>query len=247
VAPRPEEALAVLERHGAIEAGIAPRLVARLRADAAAESAAVSDAEAAARSASGSSWITPRGCRVEHVLLGSNATAVEAAAAAARDAGYEVVVRHADATTTESADDVGRRLAAEGLELAARARREERPLAIVEGGEAVVRLPADHGRGGRNQQTALAALAAVRASGGGWPHGLLIASVGTDGEDGPTDAAGGMVDAEIAMAVAREGADVERAVARCDAHDVLAAAGGLIVTGPTGTNVADVRFVLARP
>jgi len=243
VVPRPDEALSLLERHGAIEVGIAPRLVARLVADAAAQAG---DTRIVGREASGS-WITPRGCRVDHVLLGSNATAVEAAAAAARTAGYEVVVRHADPAATETADDVGLRLAAEGLGLAARASREGRPLAIVEGGEAVVMLPADHGRGGRNQQTPLVALAAVRAGGGEWPRGLLIASVGTDGEDGPTDAAGGMVDAEIAAAVARAGIDVERAVVRCDAHDVLAASGGLIVTGPTGTNVADVRFVLARP
>ena len=239
VTPRPDEALAVLERHGAIAAGVAPRLVARLRDDV--------TAAGIERAASGSAWTTPRGCRVEHVLLGSNATAVEAAAAAARRAGYEAIVRHAAAAMHETADEVGRRLAAEGFELAVRASREGRPLAIVEGGEAVVVLPADHGRGGRNQQTALMALAAVQAAGREWPRGLLLASVGTDGEDGPTDAAGGVMDAEIAAAVARQGADVGRAVARCAAHDVLAAAGGLIVTGPTGTNVADVRFVLARP
>ena len=246
VVPRPDEALAVLERHGAIEAGVAPRLVSRLRADAAARVAAMT-AATEARSSSDSSWTTPRGCRVEHLLLGSNATAVEAATEAARRAGYDVVVRHADAAVVETADEVGRRLAAEGLDLVARASREGGPLAVVEGGEAVVVLPADHGRGGRNQQTALAALAAVRAESGGWPSGLLIASLGTDGEDGPTDAAGGIIDAEIAAAAARDGIDVERAVARCAAHDVLAAAGGLIVTGATGTNVADVRFVLAQP
>jgi hydroxypyruvate reductase len=118
---------------------------------------------------------------------------------------------------------------------------------VIEGGEAVVTLPADHGRGGRNQQTAIAALAAVRATGHAWPRGLGVASLGTDGEDGPTPAAGGLVDAGVVAAIERSRLDVERAVTRCDAHPLLAAAGGLIVTGPTGTNVADVRLVLARP
>lgn len=241
VVPRPAAALAVLEQFGAVAVGVAPRLVARLRADAStAESSAAVERD-------GSSWTTPRGCRIDHLLLGSNATAVEAAAAAARAIGYDVVVRHADPAVAETADEVGRRLASEGLGLAERARRAGRPLAVVEGGEAVVRLPADHGRGGRNQQTVVAALAGVRAAGHAWPRGLCIVSVGTDGEDGPTTAAGGLVNADVVAAIARAGLDVERAVARCDAHALLAAAGGLVVTGPTGTNVADVRFALARP
>lgn len=241
VTPRPAAALAVLDRFGAIAAGIAAGLVARLRAD-----AAVTDA-ALPPEATGSSWTTPRGCRVDHLLLGSNATAVEAAAAAARAAGYDVVVRHAEPAVTETADAVGRRLGAEGLVLAERARRAGRAMAVIEGGEAVVALPVEHGRGGRNQQTAVAALAAVRASGHVWPAGLCIASLGTDGEDGPTPATGGLVHAGVVAAIERAGLDVERAAARCDAYPLLDAAGGLIVTGPTGTNVADVRLVLARP
>ena len=241
VMPRPAVALALLERFGAVAAGIAPRLVARLEADAAVADAAPPSATI------GSSWTTPRGCRVDHLLLGSNATAVEAAAAAARAAGYDVVVRHADPAVTATADDVGLRLGAEGLMLAERASRVGRPLAVIEGGEAVVTLPPEHGRGGRNQQTAVAALAAVRASGHAWPAGLCIASLGTDGEDGPTSAAGGLVDARVVAAIERAGLDVGRAIARCDAYPLLEAAGGLIVTGPTGTNVADVRLVLARP
>lgn len=241
VTPRPAAAIDLLTRFGAVAARIAPGLVARLESD------AVTVDTSLPAECPGSSWITPRGCRVDHVLLGSNATAVEAAAAAARAAGYDVVVRHAEPAVTETADEVGRRLGAEGLVLAEQASRVGRALAVIEGGEAVVTLPADHGRGGRNQQTAVAALAAVRASGHAWPAGLCIASLGTDGEDGPTSAAGGLVDAGVMTAIERAGLDVERAIARCDAYPLLAAAGGLIVTGATGTNVADVRLVLARP
>jgi hydroxypyruvate reductase len=187
------------------------------------------------------SWTTPRGCRVDHVLLGTNATAVEAAAHAARDLGYRVTVRHAVTgdDTQAAAEAVGRRLAAEALAAAGSG-----PLAIIEGGEATVTVPADHGVGGRNQQTVLAAIDAVRRSAAAWPAGVLLASIGTDGEDGPTNAAGALADAEVVAAIAAAGGDVPRALARCDAHPLLAAAGGLVVTGPTGTNVADVRLVL---
>jgi hydroxypyruvate reductase len=189
------------------------------------------------------SWTTPGGCRVDHVLLGGNATAVDAAAHAARGLGYRVAVRHAapGSATQASAETVGRRLAAEALAATGRG-----PLAIVEGGEATVTVPADHGTGGRNQQTVLAALDAVRRSGVAWAADMLLASVGTDGEDGPTTAAGAIAAADVAAAIAAAGLDVPLALARCDAHPLLAAAGGLVVTGPTGTNVADVRLVLTR-
>ena len=75
---------------------------------------------------------------------------------------------------------------------------------------------------------------------------VLLASIGTDGEDGPTDAAGAVADAEVVAAIMAAGSDVPRALARCAAYPLLAAAGGLVVTGPTGTNVADVRLVLVR-
>jgi hydroxypyruvate reductase len=246
-------AVAVLERFGGT--GAAPRLTALLRAEAARADAGGAAAGGSAPgtgteagtgpAARAGSWTTPRGCRVEHVLLGTNATAVTAAARAAERLGYEVTARPAASAAQETADEVGRRLFRDGQALARAAAADGRPKAIVEGGEAVVRLPADHGRGGRNQQTAAAALTAGEQA-GGWPAGLLVASLGTDGEDGPTTAAGGFADAGVAARVATLGLDAAAAVARCDALPLLEAAGGLIVTGPTGTNVADVRIVLAR-
>jgi len=187
-------------------------------------------------------WTTPNGCRVEHLLLGDNATAVEAAAAVAWRLGYEVAIDAA--TDGDPAEEVGQRLARRALERATEAARDGRPRAVIAGGEAVVRVPADHGVGGRNQQTVLAALAAVRGLAGDWPAGLVIASIGTDGEDGPTDAAGGVIDAAVAASI--DAAALTTALTRCDAHPLLTEAGGLVRTGPTGTNVADVRIVLAR-
>jgi len=187
-------------------------------------------------------WTTPGGCRIEQVIVGSNATAVDAAAAAAWELGYEVAIDAA--IDGEPAEETGRRLALRGLERLHEASRDGRPRAVIAGGEAVVRVPKDHGLGGRNQQTALAALAEVRARMGDWPAGQVIASVGTDGEDGPTDAAGGVIDADVAGAIGE--AALTAALARCDAYPALAASGGLIRTGPTGTNVADIRIVLAK-
>ena len=233
------DALAVLERFAATAA--APHLTSLLRADAAPGRAGPRGDPPAA------SWTTQRGCRVEHVLLGTNATAVAAAAREAERLGYLVTPRPARAGSGETADDVGRRLGRDGVALAAAAAADGRPRGIVEGGEAVVRLPAAHGRGGRNQQTVAAALAAMFGLGRVWPPGLLVASLGTDGEDGPTTAAGGVADAAVAKRIRELDLDVAAAVARCDAEPLLEAAGGLIVTGPTGTNVADVRLVLARP
>ena len=190
-------------------------------------------------------WTTPTGCAVRQVIVGDNATAVEAAAAAARQAGYEVVPGVVGPEL--SAEATGRQLAAAAVALLAATRRDGQPRALIAGGEATVTVPADHGVGGRNQQTVLVAIDAVLATTGAWPEGLLVASIGTDGEDGPTDAAGAVADAAVVAAIGAHRLDVPRALARCDAYPLLNAAGGLIRTGPTGTNVADVRIVLAQP
>ena len=193
-------------------------------------------------------WTTPGGCHVRHVIVGDNGTTAAAAAAAARQRRYTVVQSVADDGQQEaSAEAVGARLATDAVAILAAARRDGRPRALIVGGEATVTVPADHGMGGRNQQTVLAAIDAVNQTRVPWPAGLLIASVGTDGEDGPTDAAGGCADAAVVAEIERRDLDVPKAIARCDAYPLLAAAGGLIRTGPTGTNVADIRIVLARP
>lgn len=196
------------------------------------------------RAGSDGAWTTPSGCRVEHRIVGSNATAVAAAVEAAARLGYDVIA--ADVAAEAAAEATGQALAARAVAMHADCRRDGRPRALVCGGEATVVVPSDHGRGGRNQQTVLAAVAAVMRAEGHWPQGLLVASIGTDGEDGPTDAAGGYTDADVAAAIDGRRLDVTQAVARCDAYPLLEAAGGLVHTGPTGTNVADVRIVLAK-
>ena len=237
-------ALEVLRRYRGLDA--VPSVTRLLDRDAAAGPRQAGDAFAGIVSAArAGEWTTPHGCRVSHLLLGTNATAVDAAAAKARALGYDVTLRHAQ-PGDPFADAVGRRLADDAARLLAAARAAGRPQAVIEGGEAVVRLPPDHGLGGRNQQTVLAAFEAWRGAGRGWSDEFLIASIGTDGEDGPTDAAGGFVDTAVAARLVAGGIDVPRALARCDAYPALQTAGGLVRTGPTGTNVADVRLILAR-
>ena len=230
------EALTILEAFGAVAAGVAPSIVNVLQQ----EVNEVAPPHDATTTALGR-WHTPFGCAVSHHLLASNATAVEAAAARAQQLGYHVRLRHADPRAHETAAEVGQRLVREGRDTLQRG--SEQRIAIVEGGEATVTLPADHGQGGRNQHTVAAAIATLTAD-GTWPRSLLLASLGTDGEDGPTTAAGGCADAAVAAAVQHASPPVAEAVARCDAFPLLQTAGGLIQTGPTGTNVADVRIVL---
>ena len=104
----------------------------------------------------------------------------------------------------------------------------------VWGGESVVRLPPDPGQGGRNQHLALAAARLIAGQ-----EELLFLAAGTDGSDGPTEDAGALVDGETCARVTVAGLDVDRALAGADSHTALAAAGDLIHTGPTGTNVGD--------
>lgn len=115
-----------------------------------------------------------------------------------------------------------------------------RKWAFIAGGETVVHLTG-HGLGGRNQELALAAAPALAGL-----RGCCVFSVGSDGTDGPTDAAGGYTDGEALAALTAAGLDVPRALADNDAYHALQAVGGLIMTGPTGTNVNDVAVVLTE-
>jgi len=110
---------------------------------------------------------------------------------------------------------------------------------LVWGGETTVALPARHGRGGRNTHLALAAARALRPN-----ERLTILAAGTDGTDGPTEDAGAIVDAGTIERAEIGGVDVERAFLEFDSGTALEAAGDLLHTGPTGTNVGDILIGL---
>ena len=112
-------------------------------------------------------------------------------------------------------------------------------LAFLAGGETIVKLTGK-GKGGRNQELALAAADGIDGING------AVFSVGSDGTDGPTDAAGGYVDGTSAAAFREKAIDPSEVLAKNDAYNALKEIGGLIMTGPTGTNVNDVAIALLR-
>lgn len=113
-----------------------------------------------------------------------------------------------------------------------------RKMAFIAGGETVVNLTG-HGKGGRNQEIALAASSAISGL-----SNVAVFSVGSDGTDGPTDAAGGYVDSDTHMELKKLGIDEYEVLKENDAYHALEKVDGLIKTGPTGTNVNDVAVVL---
>jgi glycerate 2-kinase len=162
--------------------------------------------------------------------------AVSSAAAEARRLGYAVQV-----LTHELRGEA--RAAGRGLARVGRAVRDgvgpvRPPACVLAAGETVVSVTGP-GRGGRNQEVALGAALALEGA-----AGILVASLGTDGVDGPTDAAGGWVDGGTVGRGRALGLDAGAALDANDAYPYLEAVDGLLKTGPTGTNVADVMVVL---
>jgi hydroxypyruvate reductase len=213
----PEDAMGILERYGAQSAGIHPRVFAAL----------------ARRQ--------PRGkivCRTRTHVIGNNATAVEAAAHEARELGY--TPSSVSATKSEgAAEEIGRHLARAALHM----RAGPGPDCLISGGEPTVKLvdAAKRGTGGRNQQLVLAAVDELAAEDA---RGLVVLSGGTDGEDGPTDAAGAFADSSVIEAARRLHLEPAEYLAANDAYHWFEPLGALIKTGPTHTNVCDVRVVL---
>lgn len=116
----------------------------------------------------------------------------------------------------------------------------DRSLAFIAGGETVVRLTG-RGRGGRNQELALSAARGIAGL-----KNTAVFSVGSDGTDGPTDAAGGYCDGGTKAALDAAGVDIYEALKQNDSYNALSKCNGLILTGPTGTNVNDVAVVLIK-
>ncbi|NLD52591.1 MAG: glycerate kinase [Clostridiales bacterium] len=113
-------------------------------------------------------------------------------------------------------------------------------LAFIVGGETVVKLTGS-GKGGRNHELALAAAKGLQGT-----TNTALFSLGSDGTDGPTDAAGGYVDQDTALQLAGQGVDIDQVLQQNDAYHALERVGGLLMTGPTGTNVNDVSVLLIR-
>lgn len=172
------------------------------------------------------------------VVVAGGGRALDGAAAQARERGYTVHVL--TQTLRGEARVAGRGLARVGLAVRDGLGPVRAPACLLAAGETTVRV-LGRGLGGRNQELALAAAIALEGE-----RGVTVASLGTDGQDGPTDAAGGWADGETVARGRAAGLDPDRALAENDSYAFLAASGGLLRTGPTGTNVADVMVVLVR-
>lgn len=192
------------------------------------------------RGMSGSAPETPKPgddvfARVTTAIIGSGSVAAEAALSAARDLGYHSLLL--TTTLQGEAREVGKVLAAIAREEAQSQRPLPLPALIVAAGETTVTVRGS-GKGGRNQEVALAAALGIEEM-----PGVVIACLGTDGRDGPTDAAGAIVDGETTHRLRQQGSDPSASLATNDSYHALARSGDLILTGPTGTNVADLCLI----
>jgi glycerate 2-kinase len=175
---------------------------------------------------------------VQNLIVGSNRLAVDAAARAARALGFHTLVL---STFLEGeAREVARVHAAIAHELQAFERPVRLPACVISGGETTVTIRG-HGLGGRNQEFALAAALHIAGL-----KDVVILSAGTDGADGPTDAAGAIADGTTAARAREAGLAPGKFLANNDSYRLFERLDDLIKTGPTGTNVADIQIILAR-
>jgi glycerate 2-kinase len=170
--------------------------------------------------------------RVRNLVVGSNRLAVSRAFAAARELGFRAMVL---STFVEGETrEIARMHAAIAREIVASGRPLKPPACVITGGETTVTLRGE-GLGGRNQEFVLAAAIDIAGL-----RNVVILSAGTDGSDGPTDAAGAIADGYTLARSSR----APEFLARNDSYHYFEGLGDLIVTGPTHTNVMDVRLIL---
>lgn len=173
---------------------------------------------------------------VQSAIVGSNIECVLAAETKARELGYHTLVLSSmlegeTADVAEVHGGIAKQIVKTGHPLSP-------PACVLSGGETTVTITGD-GLGGRNQEFALAAAVALA----GWDN-VVVLSGGTDGTDGPTDAAGAVVDGQTVDRGRRRGLDAEAFLANNDSYHFFAETGDLVKTGPTDTNVMDLRVLL---
>jgi glycerate-2-kinase len=174
--------------------------------------------------------------RVHHHIVGDNAAAVTAVACAAREAGLRTLVH--TPTVTGEAQEAGKRFGALARDIVREGKPLQRPCCVVAGGETTVTVTGN-GTGGRAQEFAAAAALEIAGLTKVW-----VAAIGTDGTDGPTDAAGAVIDGNTLARAKRLSVDLKGALKHHNTHPALKKLHQLILTGPTGTNVNDLYLLL---
>ncbi len=237
--PEPERALELLERFAPRLVGIPASVIESLQRPQLSTVGHVSYVPESVLAEHGHVGNVPHNRAVS--IIGNNQTAVEAAERKARSLGVDV--RILGVGQAGVAKTVGRELAEECLRLQPGL---TRPLCLISGGEPVVHVakrPVPQ-KGGRNQELALAALCRLIEANA---SGITILSGGTDGEDGPTDAAGAIADSTVAYSSIEQHLDPRQFLTDHNSYPFFELTGGLLITGPTHTNVMDVRVVLVEP
>jgi hydroxypyruvate reductase len=173
---------------------------------------------------------------VDTVITGSVRILCESTANIAKELGYTPYLLATEINC--EARDAGRMISAIAKQINLGNCAFKRPCAVIFGGETVVKVKGS-GKGGRNQELVLAAAEGISGI-----KDMVIFSVGSDGTDGPTDAAGGIVDGATMLRLKEKGLSYTEILENNDAYNGLAEIGGLIITGPTGTNVNDVTVIL---
>lgn len=176
---------------------------------------------------------------VENIIIGNNAMALAAGRLRAEALGYQVL------DLGSAVEGETKQVAQSVVELVRRIVEDKSPVVppacILIGGETTVTLAENHGVGGRNTEFVLAALLALEQAG---LNGVVVLSGGTDGEDGPTDAAGAVGQVSSLIKARNAGIDPDQLLARHDSYEFFRATGDLVITGPTNTNVMDVRLFI---
>jgi hydroxypyruvate reductase len=175
---------------------------------------------------------------VETIITGSVRTLCESAAKTAKKLGYNPFILTTGMNC--EASEAGRLMASIASDIENGYSSFPRPCAIIAGGETVVTIKGT-GKGGRNQELALSAAKGIEGL-----EDTLIFSLGSDGTDGPTDAAGGIVDGKSAAILKEKVVEIDKIISDNDSYNGLKLFDGLIITGPTGTNVNDVSVILCK-
>ncbi len=176
--------------------------------------------------------------RVKNIVVGSNRIAALAAAYKAKELGYRTMIL--STSIDGETRDVARVHAAIAQEISAFDQPLKKPACVISGGETTVVLKGK-GKGGRNQEFVLSAALALDGL-----RNICVLSAGTDGTDGPTDAAGAICDGKTIERARKKGLNADLALDQNDAYPFFQALNDLVMTGPTGTNVMDLRIMLVR-
>ncbi|MBE0432409.1 glycerate kinase [candidate division WOR-3 bacterium] len=219
-----QEAFSIIEKYGLIE------------------EIPVSIKERITQGAAGTIEDTPkRGDKIfektHNLLVGSNIIALQAIKNEAQRTGYNTVI--ITSSIEGEAREVAKVHSAIAKEVIASGNPVTPPACVISGGETTVTITGK-GKGGRNQELCLAAAMAINGI-----ENIVIMSAGTDGTDGPTDAAGGIIDGTTCRRAEKQGINAVKSLRNNDSYDFLKKTGDLLITGPTNTNVMDIHIILA--